>query len=56
MVTPIEAAGVSLADLNYGWCARSNASHTARCVACHGVPVALVGESHGVTVRRRIAR
>ena len=42
-------AGGSLADLNYGWCARSNAAHAARCVACQGVsshaePVALVGE------------
>jgi hypothetical protein len=27
-------AGGSLADLNYGRCARSSASHAARCVAC----------------------
>ena len=42
-------AGGSLADVNYWRLVLSNASHAARCVACHGVrshpvPVALVGE------------
>ena len=47
----------SLTEPNYGRCARSNASHAARCVACHGVrshpvPVALVGEC-SMPARRR---
>src|SRR5262245_12409830 len=49
MRTSLWMAGASLADQNYGRCTRSNASHAARCVACHGmrshpVPVALVGD------------
>jgi hypothetical protein len=49
MGNSVAMAGGSLADLNYWRCARSNASHAARCMACHGVrsqpvPVALVGE------------
>ena len=49
----------SLSELNYRRCARSSASHAARCVACHGVrshavPVALVGEcSMPLGVERR---
>jgi len=40
----------SLAELNYWRCARSSASHAARCVARHGVrsqsvPIALAVES-----------